>query len=85
MINSRSPRDGRHPRAGFRCQQRRPCGSEAAEAVLPLVNRFAGCGQVHDCEPPRKATVRFRESTPYVLDGDKIRQGLNRDLGFSES
>ena len=79
----RSPPRGRHPLAGFRNQQRRARPAEAAEAVCLWLTGLSGAGKSTIANLLEEQLFASGRHT-YVLDGDKIRQGLNRDLGFSE-
>ena len=56
----------------------------STEARLPLVHRPVRIRQVDHREPGRKAVARARVHT-YLLDGDNVRHGLNKDLGFTDA
>ena len=81
MMYSSAP-VGRHP--GFSISTKTPAAGRSCRSPLPLVNGFIRRGQIHACEPSRKATVRFRQA--HICSRWRQRTpGLNRDLGFSEA
>jgi bifunctional enzyme CysN/CysC len=49
-----------------------------------VVHRPVGLGQVDHRQRGRKAAVRDEPHT-FLLDGDNVRHGLNKDLGFTEA
>ena len=64
---------------------------KAARAALkgqqpgcPVVHRPVRRRQVDDRQPGREAPARAGRHT-YMLDGDNVRHGLNRDLGFTDA
>ena len=57
----------------------------APEACDPVVHRPVGLRQVDHRQPGRAEAASRRRGTPYMLDGDNVRHGLNRDLGFTDA
>jgi adenylylsulfate kinase-like enzyme len=49
-----------------------------------VVHRPVGRRQVHDRQPGREEAARLGRHT-YLLDGDNVRHGLNKDLGFTDA
>jgi bifunctional enzyme CysN/CysC len=62
-------------------RMRPPQEPEAGRAV---VHRAVGFGQVDHRQPGRKKLHRMNRHT-FLLDGDNVRHGLNKDLGFTEA
>ena len=65
---------------------------KAARAALkgqrPCVLWFtglSGAGQVDDRQPGREASCTRCGRHTYLLDGDNVRHGLNKDLGFTDA
>jgi hypothetical protein len=49
-----------------------------------VVHRPVGRRQVDHRQPGREAAARAGAHT-YLLDGDNVRHGLNKDLGFTDA
>jgi bifunctional enzyme CysN/CysC len=43
------------------------------------------CGQIDDCQSGREEAAFGWGQHTYLLDGDNVRHGLNRDLGFTDA
>jgi bifunctional enzyme CysN/CysC len=56
-----------------------------AAALRAVVHRPVGRRQVDHRQPRREAAPRARQATPTLLDGDNVRHGLNKDLGFTDA
>ena len=87
----------RRDAATSRCAARRTCAGRRStsarqahcEAKSPatlrdLAHRPLGGRQVDDREPRRGQAARAGHHT-YILDGDNVRHGLNKDLGFTDA
>jgi bifunctional enzyme CysN/CysC len=77
---------GEHPLAGGGCEQDRPRRAQPPEACVLVVHRAVGRRQIHR----RQCLVEKQLHSPkgrhtYLLDGDNVRHGLNRDLGFTDA
>ena len=53
--------------------------------MLRLVYRALRIGQIDDRQPARASVCFAAGRHTYLLDGDNVRHGLNRDLGFTEA
>ncbi len=73
-----------HPLAGARRQQGRARRTEGPEALRAVVHRLVGRRQVDHRQPGREAAATPMGRHTYLLDGDNVRHGLNKDLGFTE-
>ena len=58
--------------------------AERAEALRALVHRVVRCRQIDHRQYAGEAAARLGRHT-YLLDGDNIRHGLNKDLGFTDA
>jgi len=63
---------------------RRAGGAQSPDAVGAVVHRTVGLRQVDHRHLVEKA-LHARGVHTMMLDGDNIRHGLNRDLGFTEA
>ena len=85
MIDFALRRSREHPLAGDGHQQGGPRQAKAAEARLPLVHGAFGRRANPQLRTFSKSECSRRDGTLILLDGDNVRHGLNRDLGFSEA
>ena len=65
--------------------KRRPRRAQGPAARRRLVHRPVRRRQVDDRQPGREAAARRTGVHTYLLDGDNVRHGLNKDLGFTEA
>ena len=74
-----------HPLAGARRRQGGARRAQAPEARRAVVHRAFRLRQVDHRQPAsRRGCTRCGRHT-YLLDGDNVRHGLNRDLGFTDA
>ena len=78
--------DARHqcPLAGAGREQDGARRHEGPEAGGAVVHRPVGLGQIHHRQSGGKSLAAEGKHT-YLLDGDNVRHGLNRDLGFTDA
>ena len=69
--------DGQRRRSAPRSRASRP-------AVLWFTG-LSGAGQIDDRQPARAEAARRSACHTMLLDGDNVRHGLNRDLGFTDT
>jgi bifunctional enzyme CysN/CysC len=63
----------------------RPRGAmKGQKACVPVVHRPVRRRQVDHRQPGREAPARAMGRHTYLLDGDNVRHGLNKDLGFTD-
>ena len=74
-----------HPPPAPRRQPRDACADQGAEAGGAVVHRPERGGQVDHRQPASSKSWRARGRHTFLLDGDNVRHGLNKDLGFTES
>ena len=65
--------------------KRERSASHGPEAVRPVVHRTVRSRQVDDRQPASRRELHARGHHTYLLDGDNVRHGLNRDLGFTDA
>ncbi|MCB1411095.1 MAG: adenylyl-sulfate kinase, partial [Rhodobacteraceae bacterium] len=75
-----------HPLAGHRHQPRASRVDEAPEAGRGLADRpvLSGSGKSTIANALERKLARMNRHT-FLLDGDNVRHGLNKDLGFTEA
>ncbi len=66
-------------------QQGRARGAERPQAGGAVVHRPVRLGQVHHRQSGRARSCYERGVRTFLLDGDNVRHGLNRDLGFADA
>ena len=66
------------------CVARAPLGRARAARSDDLADRPLGLGQVDDRRRRSRSACVGAGRFAYVLDGDNLRHGLNRDLGFDD-
>ncbi len=66
-----------------RCGQGGARAHQGAGAALRVVHRPVGFGQVDDRDLVEQRLLAMGRHT-YMLDGDNVRHGLNKDLGFTD-
>ena len=86
MIELRAAARVQHPSPGAAGRPR----ASASELKRPqaggaLVHRPLRFGQVDHRQPGRAASCTAQGIRTFLLDGDNVRHGLNRDLGFTDA
>ena len=86
MLHFALRRVAEHPLAGARRRQgRRARALKGQQPVRAVVHRPFGRRQVDDRQPRREASCTRSGAHTYLLDGDNVRHGLNKDLGFTDA
>ena len=60
-------------------------GDQGASPGRAVVHRAVRLGQVDDRRPASRSSCMALGRHTYMLDGDNVRHGLNRDLGFTDA
>ena len=75
-----------HPLAGARRRQAaRAPRSRASSPCVRVVHRAVRRRQVDDRQPASRSGCTPLGAHTYLLDGDNVRHGLNKDLGFTDA